>query len=494
MNGHPLTLRPEWDALEVHAEGVRALHMRDLFADDPDRFSRFSFKLGPLLLDYSKNPVTTETMGLLLELAQACGVDEGRAAMFAGKAINFTENRPALHVALRKRSKGELRAGDVDVMPDVRAALGRIKDYSERVRSGDQKGCMGKAFRHVINIGIGGSHIGPMLVSEALSTESSSKLSAHFVSNLDENQFNEVTRALDPAETIFIVCSKSFSTAETMANAQAARAWLTASLGADAPRTHMAAVTANAAAARDFGIAEEQIFPMWDWVGGRYSLWSATSLAAILANGYAPFEQLLAGAEAMDEHFRTASLDQNLPVLFAMVGIWNFDFQGASALAVLPYDHALRSFAAQIQQLDMESNGKGVTRTGMPADSQTGPIVFGGIGAESQHSFFQLIHQSPRLISCDFIAALASGAAGSENREHLLSNVFGQAEALMMGRSAAELTDIPADEAAHKVFPGNRPSNVILLDDLSPYSVGMLIALYEHKVFVQRFDLGCERV
>ncbi len=484
MTGHPLTLRPEWEALEAHADSVRVLHMRDLFAADPDRFSRFSFKLGPLLVDYSKNSLTSETMGLLLELAQACAVDEGRAAMFAGKAINFTENRPALHVALRKRGEGELKVGDEDVMPDVRATLARIKDFSERIRSGEQKGCSGKTFRHVVNIGIGGSHIGPMLVSQALKADHPSKLSAHFIANLDESQFLEVIHDLDPAETIFVVCSKSFSTAETMANAQQAREWLTTALGPDALRTHMVAVTAHQAAALNFGVSESQIFPMWDWVGGRYSLWSATSLAAVLANGHAPFEQLLAGAEAMDEHFRTASLDQNLPVLLAMVGIWNINFLGASALAILPYDHALRSLAAHIQQLDMESNGKGVTSSGMPAEIPTGPVVFGGAGSESQHSFFQLIHQSPHTVSCDFIAAV-SGNGSSENRDHVLSNVFGQAEALMMGRSAADMPEMPSDEAVHKAFPGNRPSNVLLLDDLSPYSVGMLVALYEHKVFVQ---------
>lgn len=490
VTGHPLTTRTEWLALETHAETLRSTHMRALFKDDPDRFSRFSFKLGPLLVDYSKNRITTETMGLLLELAQARAVDEGRKSMFAGKIINSTEKRTALHIALRKGGESEVRVGETDVMPDVRATLARIKSFTDDVRSGQIKGCAGKAFRHVVNIGIGGSHVGPMFVAQALNDGQSAPLSVDFVSNLDGVQLNDTLGGLDPAETLFVICSKTFTTIETMSNARAAKDWLVASLGEQAVAKHMAAVSAASEKVSAFGISPALTFPIWDWVGGRFSLWSAMSLAAILANGYEPFSQMLAGAEAMDEHFKTAPLDQNLPVILAMIGVWNTDFLGATAFAILPYEHSLRLFPAHLQQLDMESNGKGVMRDGTPVGTQAAPIVFGGSGSDSQHSFFQLIHQSPRLVPCDFIAALSGATELSANRDLLLSNVFGQSESLMRGRTTNEMTNTPADMVAHKTFPGNKPSNTLLLDEVSPYSIGMLAALYEHKAFVQSLVWG----
>jgi glucose-6-phosphate isomerase len=490
VTGHPLITLPEWKALEAHAAALDTTHMRDLFKNDPDRFARFSFKLGPLLVDYSKSRATTETMGLLLELARVRAVDAGRAAMFAGKPINATENKPALHVALRRHSDNAVHVDGDDVMPEVRNARERVKSFSEDVRSGARKGNTGKTFRHIVNIGIGGSHIGPMFVAEALGCTLTSNLSVHFISNLDAAQLDDVLETLDAATTLFVICSKTFTTPETMSNARRARDWLVENLGDNAVATHVAAVTAARDKAVAFGVPAACVFPVWDWVGGRYSLWSAMSLAAILAHGYEAFDQMLAGAEAVDGHFETAPLDQNLPVLLAMIGIWYADFLGAPAIAILPYDHRLRSVSTYVQQLDMESNGKGVMIDGMPVGPGTAPIVFGGGGSDSQHSFFQLLHQGPRFIPCDFVAALSGLSGSDKNRDVLLSNVFGQTEALMMGRAATDLAGTSPSLKPHKEFSGNRPSNTLLLDDLTPYSVGMLAALYEHKIFVQSLVWG----
>ncbi len=481
---------PEWQALESHAKTMRSIHMRELFENDPDRFDRFSFKLGPLLADYSKNILTLETGGLLLELARACRVDEGRGAMFAGAPINSTERRAALHAALRRKSDEPLMVGGQDVMSGIRVVRERIKAFAEEIRSGKIKGSSGKAFKHIINIGIGGSHIGPMFVAQALESSEPSSLTVEFVSNIDSAQFNKVAAALDPEATLVVICSKTFTTSETMANAAHAKAWLAKTVGAKAVSAHFAAVSTAADKATAFGVSKDRIFPIWDWVGGRYSLWSAMSLSAVLARGYDAFDQMLAGAEAMDKHFETAPLSQNLPVILAMIGVWNINFLDFATHAILPYDHALRGLPAHIQQLDMESNGKGVTVQGAPVTADTGPIVFGGGGSDSQHSFFQLLHQGPRVVPCDFIAAI-SGAAGSDNnRDVLLSNVFGQSEALLKGRNAAELENVSDELKAHKTFPGNRPSNTLLLDEISPYAVGMLLALYEHKVYVQSLIWG----
>ncbi len=477
----PLAALPAWHALEAHAASVRDAHMRDLFATDPDRFARLSFSLGPLLVDYSKNRLTPETLGLLMELAHARHVETARAAMFAGEAINTTENRAVMHVALRNRAARAMPVANVDVMPEVRAVRERLKDFSEKVRSGTWTGATGKPIRHIVNIGIGGSHLGPMMVAEALRDFWREDMMLAFVSNPDRAQLTDALSGLDPAATLFVVASKTFTTAETMANALAAREWLTTALGDGAVAKHFAAVSTNVAAAVQFGLNPDAVFPMWDWVGGRYSVWSAIGLPIILACGYECFDQLLAGGEAMDRHFETAPLDQNLPVILALIGIWYVNFFNMPAQAILPYDHRLRLLPFHLQQLDMESNGKSVTRDGAVVDVPTGPIIFGGGGSDSQHSFFQLLHQGPRVIPCDFIAALKGGDTAS--RDLLLSNAFAQTEALMMGRSGADI-------AAHRQFTGNRPSNTLLLDDVSPYTVGMLIALYEHKVFVQGLIWG----
>jgi glucose-6-phosphate isomerase len=490
MSSSSLTALPAWQALQSHAAIVGAQHMRDLFAADPDRFARLSFSFGPIRADYSKNRITPETVGLLTELARVRKVEEARAAMFAGAHINTTENRAVLHVALRNREERAMMVDGADVMPEVRATRARLKAFSEKVRSGEWKGATGKPIRHIVNIGIGGSHLGPMFVADALKDSQTPALSVAFVSNPDRAQLDEALALIEPAETLFVICSKTFTTAETTANADAARAWLTARLGEPAVAKHFAAVSTNVEAAKKFGIHPEAVFPMWDWVGGRYSVWSAIGLSVILACGYGAFDQLLAGAEAMDRHFETASLEQNLPVILALIGVWYIDFFKASAHAVLPYDHRLKLFPFHLQQLDMESNGKGVAKDGAPVETETGPIIFGGGGSDSQHSFFQLLHQGPRLIPCDFIIALKGVDGAGPSRDLLMANCLAQTEALLKGRGAADLAATPEDLRPHRAFTGNRPSNTLLLDELTPYVLGMLIALYEHKVFVQGLIWG----
>ncbi len=490
MNPSSLTALPPWQALKAHAAVLAGQHMRDLFAADPDRFARLSFSFGPIRADYSKNRITLETLSLLAELARARGVEAGRAAMFAGERINTTENRAALHVALRNREERPMTVDGADVMPEVRATRARLKAFSDGVRSGQWRGATGKQLRHIVNIGIGGSHLGPMFVADAMKDLQSPEMSVAFVSNPDRAQLDDALAKIDPAETLFIICSKTFTTAETTANADAARAWLTARLGETAVAKHFAAVSTNVEAAVKFGIHSDAVFPMWDWVGGRYSVWSAIGLSVILACGYEAFDQLLAGAEAMDRHFETASLEQNLPVILALLGVWYADFFDAPAVAVMPYDHRLKLFPSHLQQLDMESNGKGVTKDGAKVETETGPIIFGGGGSDSQHSFFQLLHQGPRLIPCDFIIALKGADGFGPSRDLLMANCLAQTEALLRGRTAADLAATPENLRPHREFTGNRPSNTLLLDELTPYVLGMLIALYEHKIFVQGLIWG----
>ncbi len=490
MNSSSLTALPAWQALKAHAAVLAGQHMRDLFAADPDRFARLSFSFGPIRADYSKNRVTLETISLLAELARARGVETSRAAMFAGERINTTENRAVLHVALRNREERAMMVDGADVMPEVRATRARLKAFSDGVRSGQWRGATGKVLRHVVNIGIGGSHLGPMFVADALKDMQAPEMTVAFVSNPDRAQLDEVLAKLEPAETLFIICSKTFTTAETTANADAARAWLTARLGETAVAKHFAAVSTNVEAAVKFGLSPDAVFPMWDWVGGRYSVWSAIGLSVILACGYQAFDQLLAGAEAMDRHFETASLEQNLPVILALIGVWYADFFDAPAIAVMPYDHRLKLFPFHLQQLDMESNGKAVTKEGAKVETMTGPIIFGGGGSDSQHSFFQLLHQGPRLIPCDFIIALKGADGTGPSRDLLMANCLAQTEALLKGRTAADLAATPEGLRPHREFTGNRPSNTLLLDELTPYVLGMLIALYEHKVFVQGLIWG----
>lgn len=490
-----LTALPAWDALKAHALALRAVPLRSLFAKDPDRFARLSFTFGPLLADYSKNRITAETLGLLSELAAIRNVASGRAAMFAGERINRTENRAVMHVALRNRDDSRPMTVDgVDVMPEVRAVRERLKEFSEKVRSGEWTGATGKAIRHIVNISIGGSHLGPMAVAAALKDAQRADLSLDFVSNPDRAQIDDVLAGLDPAATLFVVASKTFTTVETMANASAAKDWLTTRLGAGAVTKHFAAISTNVDAAVTFGLSPDAVFPMWDWVGGRYSVWSAIGLPLILACGYETFDQLLAGAEAMDRHFETAPLEHNLPVILALIGVWNVNFLETAAQAILPYDYRLRLFPAHVQQVDMESNGKAVTLDGEQVATDTGPIIFGGGGSDSQHSFFQLLHQGPRIVPCDFIIA-AKGAAqegggADKSRDLLMANAIAQTEALMKGRTTAELPGVDEALAPHRVFTGNRPTTTLLLEDVSAYTVGMLVALYEHKVFVQGLVWG----
>lgn len=486
----PLIDTPEWRALQDHAARMADVRMRDLFDVEPERFAEFSLRDGQILLDYSKNRITPETMTLLIALAGARGVEAKRKAMLSGAKINATENRAVLHTALRNRGVGQgapapVYVDGVDVMPDIVHTLKRLQEFSERVRSGAWTGSTGKKIAHIVNIGIGGSHLGPMFVADALKDFQRADLSVAFVSNPDRTQLDDVLKTCDPAATVFTIASKTFTTAETMANAGLARTWIAEALGEHAIARHFAAVSTNLHATTEFGIPADSVFPMWDWVGGRYSVCSAIGLPVTLACGYDAFDQFLAGAHAMDRHFETAPLDLNMPVILALLGIWYADFFDAAATAILPYDHRLRLFPFHIQQVDMESNGKGVTLAGKPVETQTGPIVFGGGGSDSQHSFFQLLHQSPRLIPCDFIAALKPHGASDASRGLLLANCFAQTEALMRGRDASELGAMPQALKPHRVFAGNRPTNTLLLDSLSPFALGQLVALYEHKVFVQ---------
>jgi glucose-6-phosphate isomerase len=470
--------------------------MRQLFQDDPARFEKFTVKVGSLLLDYSKNLITTETRRLLLDLALQADLPANIERQFSGEKINNTEKRAVLHTALRNRSDRPVLFDGVDVMPDIRRVLGLMRTFSDSVRSGKHLGYTGRPITDIVNIGIGGSDLGPLMVCEALKFYASAELRAHFVSNVDATQLTETLKKLDAASTLFIVSSKTFTTQETLTNARSARNWLVEELGSEAAvAQHFAAVSTNLKATAAFGINPANVFEFWDWVGGRYSLWSAIGLPIALFVGMDKFEELLAGAHAMDEHFRTAPLAQNMPVLMGMLGIWYGDFFGCSSNAVLPYDQYLHRFAAYLQQLDMESNGKGVDRDGNPVDYDTGMALWGEAGTNGQHAFYQLIHQGTRMIPADFIAPIHSQNPTGEHHAILLANCFAQTEALMIGKTSdearAELIAAGMPEVEleallpHKVFPGNKPTNTLLLDRLDPHTLGMLIALYEQKVFVQ---------
>jgi glucose-6-phosphate isomerase len=489
-----------WQALSAHYATIKPRHMRQMFQDDPARFDRFSVRLDSLLFDYSKNRINEETIKLLVSLAEQAGLPAYIGRMFDGDKINSTEQRAALHTALRNRSGQAVYVDGKDVMPDVRRVLGLMRRFSEAVRNGEHRGHTGKAISDIVNIGIGGSDLGPLMVCEALKPYASSKLSAHFVSNIDGSHLSETLKKLDAETTLFIVSSKTFTTQETLTNALSARAWLVEKLGAkidagQAVAKHFAAVSTNLEATAQFGIDPQNVFELWDWVGGRYSLWSAIGLPIALYVGMDKFEELLGGAYVMDQHFRSAPLDKNIPVLMGLLGIWYGNFFGAGSNAVFPYDQYLHRFAAYLQQLDMESNGKGVDRDGNPVDYDTGMVVWGEPGTNGQHAFYQLIHQGTRMIPADFLAPLHSQNPLGEHHAILLANCFAQTEALMLGKTAAEArTELLAQglqgealEALlpHKVFPGNKPTNTLLFDKLDPHTLGMLIALYEHKVFVQ---------
>jgi len=485
----PLRERPAWAALDAHYEAIRDTHLRELFASDPERGERMTAAGAGLYLDYSKNRITDETLRLLVELARQSGLQERTAAMFAGDPINVSEDRSVLHVALRMPKEASLIVDGVDVVAQVHETLERIGGFAERVRSGEWRGHTGKPIRNVINIGIGGSDLGPVMAYEALKHYSKREMTFRFVSNVDATDFVEATRDLDPAETLFVVSSKTFTTLETMTNARSAREWALAGLGgeAEAIAKHFVAVSTNAQAVHEFGIDTDNMFGFWDWVGGRYSMDSAIGLSTMLAIGATRFGELLAGMHALDEHFRTTPPERNLPVLMGLLGVWYGDFFGAQTAGVMPYEQYLKRFPAYLQQLTMESNGKHVTLDGVKVDYQTGAVYWGEPGTNGQHSFYQLIHQGTKLIPCDLIGFGQTLNPLGEHHDILMSNVFAQAQALAFGRTADEVRaeGVPEAVVAHKVMEGNRPTNVILAEKLTPYSLGTLVALYEHSVFTQ---------
>lgn len=488
--------RPEWEALRAHQSTMQQTHMRDLFAQDPGRFDRYFLKAAGLSLDYSKNLMTDDTISRLMALARACHVPEQIDSLFRGDKVNTSENRPALHVALRNLSDQPIRVDGQNIMPEVRSTLARMEEFVWRIRSTQWRGFSNKPFTDVVSVGIGGSFLGPKLVSAALKPYWHGKLNCHYVANIDGSHITEVLRHINPETTLFLIQSKSFRTQETLENTQVAREWFLHNGGTpDLISKHFVAVTANAQEAVEFGIAEENIFPMWDWVGGRYSLWSAIGLPTALTIGMENFRALLSGAHAMDNHFQTAPLEENLPVIMALLGIWYGNFWGADAHAILPYDHYLRGLPAHLQQLDMESNGKCVTRAGEAVDYDTGPIIWGGAGANGQHAYHQLLHQGTRLSPADFIIPLHTHNPVARHHAILYANCLSQAQALMRGKTLDETReelrqqghDAQSTEALapHKVIPGNKPSNTLLFERATPRTVGALIALYEHKTFTQ---------
>jgi glucose-6-phosphate isomerase len=482
-----LTQRPAWQALAAHYEQIRDVHLRTLFAADPQRGERLAFEAEGLYFDYSKNRVTDQTMRLLVQLAEECGLREKTAAMFSGEKINITEQRAVLHVALRAPRDQSIVVDGQDVAPEVHAVLDKMAAFSERVRSGDWIGHTGKRIRNVVNIGIGGSDLGPVMAYEALKHYSRRDLIFRFVSNVDGADFAEATRDLDPAETLFIVASKTFTTLETMTNARSARAWALAALGdQQAIAKHFVAVSTNAAEVAKFGIDTANMFGFWDWVGGRYSMESAIGLSTMIAIGSDHFRAMLAGSHAIDQHFRSAPFERNLPALMGLLTVWYNNFFGAQTVAVLPYDQYLKRFPAYLQQLTMESNGKSTTLDGARVEYQTGPIYWGEPGTNGQHSFYQLIHQGSKLIPCDFIG-FCQTLNPIGHHDLLMANVFAQTEALAFGKTADEVKaeGTPDWLAPHRTFEGNRPTNTILADRLTPELLGKLVALYEHSVFTQ---------
>jgi glucose-6-phosphate isomerase len=487
---------PAWKALQEHHKEVAGLHMRNLFADDPERFEKFSLRLGDILFDYSKNRITEKTNGLLIDLARQAGLAENIQAMFAGEEINTTEGRAVLHVALRNRSNRPVLVDGEDVMPEVNRVLAKMRVFSEAVRSGDWKGYTGKSMTDVVNIGIGGSDLGPQMVTAALAHYAHPDLHSHFVSNIDGTQLAETLKNLSPESTLFIIASKTFTTQETMTNANSAKEWfLSGSKEEAAIAKHFVAVSTNTAEVVKFGIDPDNMFEFWDWVGGRYSLWSAIGLPIVLAIGMDHFDALLSGAHRVDEHFRTAPFEENIPVIMALLGIWYNNFFGAETQAILPYDQYMYRFPAYLQQGDMESNGKSVTKNGNRVDYSTGPIIWGEPGTNGQHAFYQLIHQGTKLIPCDFLAPANSLNPLGEHHAILMANFLAQTEALMRGKTAEEVrAELSASGhsgeeletlVSAKTFEGNKPSNSLLFSELTPETLGALIALYEHKIFTQ---------
>jgi len=484
-----LTDRPEWHALREHHERVRNVHLRDLFRDDAMRGQRMTAQGPGLFLDYSKHRVTGETMRLLVALARAVDLEGRLAAMFAGERINVTEDRPALHTALRLPRERRLEVDGRDVVRDVHDVLDRMAEFALQVRRGSWTGQTGRRIRNVINIGIGGSDLGPAMATEALAHYRERSMRFRFVSNIDGTDLREATIDLDPAETLFIVASKTFTTLETLTNARSARDWLLAGLGAgeEAVAKHFVAVSTNAGKVREFGIDTRNMFEFWDWVGGRYSVDSAIGLPLMVAIGPADFREFLDGFHSVDEHVRSTPLDRNLPVLMGLLGIWYGNFFGWETHAVLPYSQELSRFPAYLQQLDMESNGKSLTLAGEPVDTDTGPIVWGTAGTNGQHAYYQLLHQGTRIVPADLVGFVNPTTELGQHHDLLMANLFAQAEALAFGKTREEVVadGVPAHQVPHRVFAGNRPTSVILADRLSPRTLGSLIALYEHKVFTQ---------
>ncbi len=484
----PLTDRPAWKALEKHFRDIQSLHLRQLFADDPQRGTKLTAEAEGVYLDYSKNRVTPATLQLLLQLANESGLAERIEAMFTGRKINVTEKRAVLHVALRAPRDESILVDDQDVVPEVHAVLDKMAAFSDRVRSGQWKGHSGKRIKNVINIGIGGSDLGPVMAHETLRFYSQRDMTFRYVSNVDGTDIVEATRDLDPHETLFIVASKTFTTLETLTNAHSARKWLLDTLGDEkAVAKHFVAVSTNASEVAKFGIDTANMFEFWDWVGGRYSYDSAIGLSLMVAIGPDHFREMLAGFHAMDVHFRTTPFERNLPVLLALLGIWYNNFFGTQTVAILPYDHYLSRFSSYLQQLDMESDGKHVTLDGETVNYQTGPIVWGTPGTNGQHAYYQLIHQGTKLIPCDFIGFCHTLNPLDDHHDLLMANFFAQTEALAMGKTADEVRadGVPEFQIPHRTFTGNHPTNTILLDKLTPAALGKLVAMYEHKVFVQ---------
>jgi glucose-6-phosphate isomerase len=483
-----ITESVEWRALEAHHAQVEDIHLRELFARDPHRGEAMTVEAADLYLDYSKNLITSETLGLLRALAERAELRQRAEDMFSGRRINVTENRPVLHVALRAPEGASILVDGTNVVPEVHAVLRKMREFSGRVRNGEWAGYTGRRIANVVNIGIGGSDLGPAMAYEALKDYSDRSMTVRFVSNVDGTDIWEATRDLDPAETLFVVSSKTFTTLETLTNAHTARDWLVGALGEDkAVSRHFVAVSTNRTKVEEFGIDAGNMFEFWDWVGGRYSYDSAIGLSLMLAIGADNFTDMLAGFHAMDEHFRTAPLEANMPVILGLVGIWYDNFFGAQTQAILPYNQYLSRFTAYLQQLDMESNGKSVDLQGRPVDYQTGPIVWGQPGTNGQHAFFQLIHQGTKLIPCDFIGFCQPNHVVGGHHDLLMANFFAQTEALAFGktRQQVEAEGVPAAQVPHRTFRGNHPTNTILGSKLTPRLLGELVALYEHKVFTQ---------
>ena len=490
------TITEAWIRLQEHYDSTRQQHLKDLFANDPKRFEKFSTRFEDILIDYSKNRITQETLDLLARLARECQLEESIAAMFSGEKINATEGRAVLHVALRNQSNKPVVVEGEDVMPEINRVLAQMKTFSEAIISGNWKGYTGKAINTIVNIGIGGSDLGPVMVTEALKPYKKAHIEAHFVSNVDGTHIAETLKKVNPETTLFMIASKTFTTQETMTNAHSARDWfLQHAADPEHIKKHFVALSTNAKAVAEFGIDTQNMFEFWDWVGGRYSLWSAIGLSIACTIGYENFEAMLQGAHAMDQHFRSEKFEKNIPVILGLLGIWYNNFFDAASHALLPYDQYMHRFAAYFQQGDMESNGKSVDRNGNRVNYQTGPIIWGEPGTNGQHAFYQLIHQGTKLIPCDFMAPAISHNPVGDHHPKLLANFFAQTEALMNGKTEAEVVaelrkeNLSQDEIAalkdFKVFEGNRPTNSILFKKLDPRTLGSLIAMYEHKIFVQ---------